>query len=605
METREDRIKELETGIQKFNLKLARLEKRSRKFGFSRLIIFFSGLSLFLISFFFLTQIFVWISLVITVIVFGIATGIHNKIDEGIKKCKIWIAIKKENLARINIEWQNIPERVLPDIEKDHPFNFDLNITGKNSLHQLLDTSTSVEGSMKLRDWLLTKIPSEETILKRQNLIKELIPLHHFRNRLILNSNLSSVKKLEGTKLNDWLESKSSLKEIKTILIILSFLIPVNIFLFILFLAGMPAYWNIGLLVYLGTYWFNNKHISELFEISLDIETEFGRFSKILEFLEKYNYSKAPTVKEFCKSFFEKEKTPSSYFKKLKRISTAISFQKNPLTMVILNIVFPYDFLFAFKLEKIKTELKELLPKWLETFYNLEALISLSNFAYLNPEYTFPVILKEKKLVAENIVHPFIPYKISIANNFSASGNEVTIITGSNMSGKSTFLKTLGINIVLYFAGSVVCAKRFEAGLFRLYTCINIIDSVTDGISYFYAEVKRLKNLLNELKKENSLPVFYLIDEIFRGTNNLERLIGSRSYIKAISGLNGTGLISTHDLELIKLEDEINSVKNYHFKEDISDGRMIFDYKLREGPSPTTNALKIMEKEGLPVERRE
>src|SRR5690606_7058155 len=161
---------------------------------------------------------------------------------------------------------------------------------------------------------------------------------------------------------------------------------------------------------------------------------------KILVFLEKYNYSKALTVKDFCKSLFDKVNSPFAFFKKLKRILTAISFKNNPLTMMILNIDFSYDLLYAFKMEKIRTNIKELLPKWLETFYNLEALISLSNFAYLNPEYTFPVILKEKKLVAENIVHPFIPYKISIANNFSASGNEVTIITGSNMSGKSTFL---------------------------------------------------------------------------------------------------------------------------------------------------------------------
>jgi DNA mismatch repair ATPase MutS len=171
------------------------------------------------------------------------------------------------------------------------------------------------------------------------------------------------------------------------------------------------------------------------------------------------------------------------------------------------------------------------------------------------------------------------------------------------MSGKSTFLKTLGVNLVLAFAGSAVNASRFETSLFRIFTCINISDSVTDGISYFYAEVKRLKNLLTEIKQENDILVFYLIDEIFKGTNNLERLIGSRSFIKVIADLNGTGLISTHDLELIKLEEKIAHVTNYHFKEEVLNGRMHFDYKLRRGPSPTTNALKIMESEGLPVER--
>jgi len=197
-----------------------------------------------------------------------------------------------------------------------------------------------------------------------------------------------------------------------------------------------------------------------------------------------------------------------------------------------------------------------------------------------------------------------LPPDVNIHNDFSLTKKgEVVIITGSNMSGKSTFLKTTGVNLTLAFAGGVVNASKFETNLFRLFTCININDSVIDGISYFYAEVKRLKNLLKEIKMENSIPVFYLVDEIFKGTNNLERLIGSRSYIKNLAGLNGTGLISTHDLELIKLENDIPQVSNYHFKEDVTNGKMIFDYMLRKGPSPTTNALKIMEIEGLPVER--
>ncbi|MEJ2495513.1 MAG: hypothetical protein P8Y79_14445, partial [Ignavibacteriaceae bacterium] len=164
-------------------------------------------------------------------------------------------------------------------------------------------------------------------------------------------------------------------------------------------------------------------------------------------------------------------------------------------------------------------------------------------------------------------------------------------------------VKTAGVNLALAFAGSVVNATKVETNLFRLFTCINISDSITDGISYFYAEVKRLKNILEEIKTEIEMPVFYLIDEIFKGTNNLERLIGSKSYITALSGLNATGLISTHDLELIKLENDIPQISNYHFKEDVSNGKMIFDYRLRKGPSPTTNALKIMEIEGLPVKR--
>jgi DNA mismatch repair ATPase MutS len=160
----------------------------------------------------------------------------------------------------------------------------------------------------------------------------------------------------------------------------------------------------------------------------------------------------------------------------------------------------------------------------------------------------------------------------------------------------------LGLNLCLTYAGGPVCAASLHTLPFRLFTSIRVTDSVTDGISYFYAEVKRLKALLDALEMDHPLPLFFLIDEIFRGTNNRERLIGSRSYIQALVGQHGVGAISTHDLELVRLADDMPSLKNYHFTESVADRRMLFDYQLRSGPCPSTNALKIMQMEGLPVE---
>ena len=608
MELRKLRLKEIEDGIKRFDSRLLSLQKRSFRLAFYRLAIFISGLSLFFFSFFYHVTLLTVISTVLFIIVFGIFTAIHNKIDYGIKKCKVWINIKKDNLARMNIDWKNIPSKNFAQTGNDHPFESDLSITGKNSLHQLIDISTSEESSKKLRDWLLTKIPSEKVILERQQIINELIPLQGLRNKLSLNATLSSKKRLEGTKLSDWLKSGINIDKIKKIIFLISIIIPVNILLLVLFIIQLlPAYWSVGVLIYIGIYWFNSKHIDELFKKSLEVQTEFGKFSRILEFLENYPAIRNPKnvkLNKISSVFFEHKKSPSHYFKRLNRITQAAGYQINPVTLFLLNSFFPYDFFIAYKLEKVKAELKDKLPEWLEVFYNLEAMISLSNFAYLNPDYVFPVFVKDDNYIfnAENIAHPLIPSQINIHNNFSLTKKrEVVIITGSNMSGKSTFLKTIGLNLALTFAGSVVNASKIETNLFRLFTCINISDSITDGISYFYAEVKRLKNILEEIKTEDNMPVFYLIDEIFKGTNNLERLIGSKSYIKALSGLNATGLISTHDLELIKLENDIPQISNYHFKEDVSKGKMIFDYQLRKGPSPTTNALKIMKIEGLPV----
>ena len=169
------------------------------------------------------------------------------------------------------------------------------------------------------------------------------------------------------------------------------------------------------------------------------------------------------------------------------------------------------------------------------------------------------------------------------------------------MSGKSTFLRTLGVNLCLAYIGGPVNANDMRVIPMRLFTCIQISDSLSNGISYFYAEVQRLKKLLEALQKEDDFPLFFLIDEIFRGTNNKERRIGSRAYVQSLIQGRGVGVISTHDLELVKLADEISGIRNFHFREDVRDERMVFDYRLRPGPCPTTNALKIMQLEGLPV----
>src|SRR5262249_6682174 len=193
------------------------------------------------------------------------------------------------------------------------------------------------------------------------------------------------------------------------------------------------------------------------------------------------------------------------------------------------------------------------MPTLLEIWYNLEALASLGNFADLNPEYTFPEFANDETptFEAKALGHPLLSPAYRVCNDFLyRPPTQIVIITGSNMSGKSTFLRTIGVNLALAYAGGPVNADRLRVSLFRLFTCIRVNDSVTDGYSYFYAEVRRLKELLNLLEAEQSQPVFFLIDEIFKGTNSHERLIGSQSYIKALIGKNGIGVVSTHDLEL-------------------------------------------------------
>ncbi|MDT8322809.1 MAG: hypothetical protein RRA94_01755 [Bacteroidota bacterium] len=219
--------------------------------------------------------------------------------------------------------------------------------------------------------------------------------------------------------------------------------------------------------------------------------------------------------------------------------------------------------------------------------------------------------------------HPLIPLEKRVTNDFRVDRvGTLYLVTGSNMSGKSTFLRTVGINFALAWAGGPVSAHHFSFRLFRLYTCIQISDSLREGVSYFYAEVRRLRRLLerldavqNDTSGEDTsgdnatgdgtagddTPLFFLIDEIFKGTNNIERHVGGEAYLRALAARRGTGILSTHDIELTALEGTVPGLVNLHFREHVRDERMEFDYRLRPGPCPTTNALVIMRLEGLPV----
>ncbi len=345
--------------------------------------------------------------------------------------------------------------------------------------------------------------------------------------------------------------------------------------------------------------------INRFFNKAIDLADDLRKVFKTFHYIERFSVSEKKHLYSILKPIQQPEHKPTRIFKQLNRNIAAIGLRMNPVMAIILNLFFPWDYLLAFRLKKITASLSGHVHTWFDNWYLIDALSSLAQFAWLNPEYTFPTISKAQDtafFAVTNMGHPLIKSETRKLNQFKIEKeNQVNIITGSNMSGKSTFLRTIGINLTLAYAGAPVCAEQLSTQIFKIHSCIRINDSLSEGLSYFYAEVKRLKEILENLDSSNDHPTLFLIDEIFKGTNNKERLIGSLSYIKELARKNGIGLVSTHDLELVKLEKEINNLKNYHFREDIKEGKMDFDYMLRKGPSPTTNALKIMELEGLPV----
>jgi DNA mismatch repair ATPase MutS len=328
------------------------------------------------------------------------------------------------------------------------------------------------------------------------------------------------------------------------------------------------------------------------------LEPIFARLEKRLENTQGQSIDKIlPTVKSHGPS------------REMRRLSRALSFagiQANPILHLLINAVFPWSITATYVLEKLRQEIAGTLPHCLEELAEFEALMSLALLERYQTQ-TYPSIVDGASPRLDTGFHPLFKRSNVVANDFSFSaGKRLGLLTGSNMSGKSTFLRTLGINQVLANMGAPVFARAFTTGPYQVETCIEVSDSLRDGFSYFYAEVRRLKELISRAEKHAPSPVLYLIDEIFRGTNNRERQVGSRAVIRALAQTNAYGLVSTHDLELTSLAETQAAVENFHFREEIietSTGKseMHFTYHLNQGPCPTTNALRIMADEGIDV----
>lgn len=549
-----------------------------------------------------------WGITMISMLGFAAAAFCHQAVIDKIARLEGFQRLLKTNVARLQLDWENIPPATSFNTPLEHPFAADLNVVGERSLHQFIDTSFSLGGSHRLADWMLQTTPDPQQITHRQQLVRELIERPAFRNRLQLNGMLANPggqERWDGSALLKWLEARRGADSLRPRLILLSALAVINWILFGMSTVGLlPPLWIASLLIYFAVQSLKFRETSEVFDEAYSLARQLGQLRIILLDLENYPYQSAQRLAALTAPL-SRGIRPSVALLRISRIVSAASLRNNPFFSVILNVLVPWDLFFAYQLERYKHDLHECLPPWLETWYELEGLCALATFAVLNPETTFPEMLPANSrpiFECVEIGHPLILDSTRVSNDFSIhTPGEITVITGSNMSGKSTFLRTVGANLVLAFAGGTVCARQLRTIPFRLYASMNINDSLNDGISFFYAEVRRLKTLLNQLEADVPEPMFFLIDEIFRGTNNRERQEGSHAYTKALAGKRGAGLISTHDLELAQLANQIPQVHNQHFREEIRDRKMVFDYKIRPGSSPTTNALKIMALAGLPV----
>ena len=340
------------------------------------------------------------------------------------------------------------------------------------------------------------------------------------------------------------------------------------------------------------------KNLNDSINIILDNKKSIIEYSKILELIEKEEF-KSVSLCKLKNKLSEKDLNCITEMSKLKSIINWIGDSNANAYYLIINVLILSDIFVLQNLEKWRKKNGAKIRTWIEVIGEFEALISISNIVFDNPQWSLPCITERREIECLKVAHPLLGEKAE-SNDFSLKdGKKAALITGSNMSGKSTFLRTIGFNMILAYIGSTVRAEKFECGIFNIYTCMRTQDNLEESISSFYAEILRIKLVIEAAR--NGEKVFFLLDEIFKGTNSKDRHDGAKILIEQLVKSGGIGLVSTHDFELCDLEKIHKWLINFNFQEYYIDNKIKFDYKLRNGRSKTQNAKYLMKLAGIEI----
>jgi len=606
--------------IKQFENSLKKLKNKNKTISFIRLAIFIITI---LLSFYLKNYgvNYILINIIIFLIPFLFLIKVNSNLLSKIKHIEELIRINYneiEGLKGNNSVFQNGKEYT----NSNHPYSYDLDIFGKNSIYQLINRTTTKGGADKLSNWLKHPLLEKTKIVDRQKSVKELSTEIDWRQNFNATGNnvleieddskinTSWFQKNKKNYSNDAFFNKEILEWVKEpfkflnykilpyILIILPFISIVLFGLLILGEIQIMSFIIYGffLLFIVGNYvkYINLVHNRVAKKVKI-----LDKYEKLLVLIENKNFKTDSFVS--LKSKLNKNKA-SSEIKKLKSLLRALDNRLNILFAFISNAYLLWDMQVVYRLEKWRKQNIDNLEIWLEVIYEFDAISSFATFSYNNKNYCIPeVSTYDFYLNYKEAGHLLINPDKLVNNNYSISNlGSFDIITGANMAGKSTFLRTVGVNLVLAMAGSVVCAKSFEFTPIHLHTSIRTSDSIQESESYFFAELKRLKSIIDRLNNNEKL--FIIIDEMLRGTNSKDKHHGSEALTSQLIKLKASGLIATHDIALGKLKDIFpKNIRNYRFEVEIKNNELDFDYKIKTGVSQNLNATFLMKKMGITV----
>ncbi len=485
-------------------------------------------------------------------------------------------------------------------IDLHHDFSHDIDLFGKDSLFQYLNRTCTGRGKKILAGWLMKPSILTDKLEGRQEAIKELAGKVKWRHEFNAYGMMGIT---DDSTINDfvnWLKEDPGYLTNRTYKVI-RFLMPtITLILLVLAVASILHYsiFILFVLINLGIISISLKEINNIHAKVSKKYSMFKTLSNLIIHFESHIFN-AVYINDLQKVLSAGGDSASNSIVRLSKILQAFDNRLNMLLAVPLNGFLLWDIQCINRLETWKKSASDLLPQWFHNLGQADALCSLANYGYNNENYCYPGISEGKEyLSSRKLGHPLIPERIRVCNDFLIGRKgEINIITGANMAGKSTFLRTVAINMILAMTGAPVCAAEFAFTPCNVYSSMRTTDSLSDSESYFYAELKRLRVLKERL--ENSENIFFLLDEILKGTNSEDKSRGSQLFIEKIIKYAATGIVATHDILLGKLGNRHESIRNRCFEIEIDGDEVKFDYILRDGMTTKMNAAILMKQMGI------
>lgn len=584
--------------ITELELELKQLQRKRSALGWLR---FGTVLGIVAVFYFLWSLGFMWVIAGVAALLLAFILLVKRDLanQEVIQHTRLLLEIQENELSSLAND-HSVFDDGIQHLPKDHVYAADLDIFGSASLFQMVNRTTSEYGSQTLAGYLLQAGTLDE-ITQRNAAGKELSQQLPFVHHFLAEGKKQALTLQAVERLTNWLGKPAQFSKFKPWLV-LRYVLPAIIltitFLFFWDIVTLSQFY-LTLFVFAVIAYQIDKKVAPVHNQLSEIAGEMATLTRTVKLVENHPFD-APLLRQL-KGILEQGEPASRSIHRLQKILERLDLRYNMLLSLPLNLFLMWNLQQMLDLEKWKKERQVRLQDWIRAIAAFEALNSFAILRFNRPNWSYAKVIPDYFVIeGEDLGHPLIAPGKRVDNPVSIPHRGcIFLLTGSNMAGKSTYLRSVGVNVVLALAGAPVCAARLEVSHVRLMTSMRIADNLEESTSTFYAELKKLKGIIEQVRAKQ--PVFILLDEILRGTNSYDRHTGSKALMKQFLAEQTAAIIATHDLELAHVQADTGEILQYHFDVNVKDDELFFDYKLKPGVCTSLNASILMRKIGIEV----